>query len=47
MQVERDTLLRGVESGERERNTWIIYPWTQDSCGKLQVILDNVSGPKV
>ncbi len=35
------------DSGERESNEWSTYPGTRDSCGKLQVIPDNVSGPKV
>ena len=46
MQVERETP-QGVESGERDSNTWIIYPSIWDSCGKLQVIPDDVFGPKV
>ena len=46
MQVERETP-QGVDSGVRERNTWIICPQDRDSCGKLQVIPDNISGSKV
>jgi hypothetical protein len=46
MQVERE-IPQGMESGVRERNTWFICPQAQDSCGKLQVILDNISGSKV
>ncbi len=44
MQVERE-IPQGMESGVRERNTWFICPQDRDSCGKLQVIPDNVSGP--
>jgi hypothetical protein len=43
MQVEREAP-QGVESGVRERNTWFICPQDRDSCGKLQVIPDNISG---
>ena len=35
------------ESGERESNAWVTYPRDRDSRGKLRVIPDNVSGPKV
>ena len=46
MQVVRETP-SGVDSGARESNAWITYPRDRDSCEKLQVIPDNVSGPKV
>ncbi len=35
------------DSGERESNEWSTCPETRDSRGKLRVIPDNVSGPKV
>jgi hypothetical protein len=38
------TFSNGRESGERERNAWIIYPRDRDSCGKLQVIPDDIFG---
>ena len=40
-------LAMNPESGERESNAWVTYPWDRDSGGKLPVIPDNVSGPKV
>ena len=33
-----------MDSGARESNEWITYPQDRDSCGKLQVIPDNISG---
>ncbi len=32
------------DSGERESNAWSTCPWDRDSCGKLQVIPDNICG---
>ncbi len=45
MQVER--VPRKGESGVRDSNTWITYLLVSNSCGKLQVMRDEVSGPKV
>ncbi len=48
MQVVREVLcLQRADSGERESNAWVIYLQAWDSGGKLPVIPDNVSGPKV
>lgn len=37
-------LALNLDSGERESNEWITYLQDRDSCGKLQVIPDNISG---
>jgi hypothetical protein len=46
MQVVREAR-KGCSSGERESNAWVTCPRDWDSRGKLWVIPDDVSGPKV